>query len=257
MVLELSCPCFCGGTLREGQYFKYGYLDCEECGTCKSINPEDPKILYDKAYWTHERGHSTIAEQWYNLETPFRNQISAYASANPSPSRVEFWWDMIRHLPLGKSFEIGCAPGTFMSCMAKRGWDVYGCEPNSTVCEEVSAISKMKVSEGLFPCKIEGFYDLFLALDVLEHAPDPVWFMKATHINLKPEGYVLVQAPTMMGEEQDFGEFTERLFEQKEHIYLFKERGIKLLFSECGFHLLDYKRWVQGHECFLLRRKND
>lgn len=245
--------CFCGGKYQNTleKWMLKGYLECDTCGSFGSVHAVLPYELYSKDYW-NGKDRSTLPDQWSNLVNSF----------NGEKPRVQYWWDMIKHLSAGKSFEIGCAPGALIMHMFQHGWDAHGCEPDQEVIDFMvnKGISRDELFIGLWPYfKISGLnkFDLIISTDVLEHSDDPEKFMSMINILLKENGHALIQTPVIMhgmSEDKPFGDISDRLFVSDEHVNLFSLKGFQHLCEVTGFAIEDVKIWHPGHECFLLRK---
>ena len=233
--------CFCGSLNFTLTCFP-NYVKCLNCGSWRAIEITPPIDVYTDKYWTHEKGRSTLEEQWNNLTLPFEDK----------QSRVDFWLTMIKDIPIGKSYEIGCAPGALMLYMNKLGWETSGIETNEYIASKIS----QPVSVGFFPdVEISDKFDLVVCTDVLEHSLDPRKFMAKIYNMLKPNGYGLIQAPTWLYDKsssEPFANKTQALFNDIEHIFIFSLYGILNLFISNGFEIVKMERWYLGHECFLI-----
>lgn len=200
------------------------YGKCLSCGTWRS--EPAPKEMYGPKYWSHEQGKSTITEQKLNM----------YSSAGTWRSRMSAWLSVIGGIKIGRSFEIGYAPGSLMEEMMKQGWDVDGCDPS---------IDGVFWGEG---DTMQWTGDLVLAMDVLEHVDDP-WEMLKTMLAAAP--VAIVQTPTIM---YDGYPMPDRMWVAGEHVHVFTLNGMRSLVEGVGGRITGIDIWLPGHELFKIER---
>src|SRR5687768_18617392 len=70
-----------------------------------------PETIYDAGYWSHERGHSTLAEQVWNCESYKEGGKSKY----------EYVLERIQVEDRSAALEIGCAPGKLLQLLRGIG----------------------------------------------------------------------------------------------------------------------------------------
>ncbi len=171
---------------------------------------------------------------------------------------------MIKDIPVGVSFEIGCFPGVMMQRMMNHGWDVYGLEADKWIAmqaQDLSKIEKNKFAVGLWPEVLRDIHvenaDMIVCTDVFEHTPDPITFITVIHACLAEGGYAFIQTPVILGNrdpKKPFGDLTKSLFEPEQHVYLYSEKGFYHLIKDL-FSVVSVGVWHEGHECFLLKKK--
>jgi len=97
----------------------------------------------------------------------------------------------------GKVLDVGCGFGFFLQEMKRRGWDVTGLEVSLPgICYARDTL-KLPVhcntfEEADLP---ENHYDVVSAFYVIEHAYNPLIFLKKIHSLLKPKGIVVLRYP--------------------------------------------------------------
>jgi SAM-dependent methyltransferase len=234
-----------------------GYCQCTGCKAWQSMRPLLPEELYTDDYWSHDRGHSTIAEQWNNHTLPI------YLATPLLCSWVE---QCLREKPVGsRILEIGCTPGAFLFTMAVRGWTVRGQEASRGLCDDIARHTGLPAewfTAGLFPQVLpqvlpQGRFDVIAAFDVLEHAPDPLaWLLAAGHL-LEDDGVLLLQVPLFDPDDpSEFHEGSQGMWDPDEHIYVFTPSGMRRLLARAGFGDGDHesRRLAPGHELIVVRR---
>lgn len=236
-------PCFACGI--------EGYLQCTGCKAWKSKRPLPPVALYTDDYWSHDRSHSTIAEQWHNLTLPIHTA---------TPFLCSWVEHCLRAKPAGsRLLEIGCTPGAFLYTMAVRGWEVRGQEACRGLCDDIvrhTGLPAEWFTAGLFPeVAPHGPFDVIAAFDVLEHAPDPISWLRAAGRLLVDSGVLLLQVPVFDADDP-VDEGSRRMWEPAEHVYVFTPAGVRCLLAQAGFGAGDHEchRLAPGHDLLVVHR---
>jgi SAM-dependent methyltransferase len=138
-----------------------------------------------------------------------------------------------RYLAPGRLLDVGCAFGLFLRCAADAGWTVVGVEPAKTLCDEGR---KVLAGRGELICAtLQGAclplssFDAVTLWDVLEHVRDPIQFMGACGLLLKPGGHLFVNVP-------DLNSLQARVFGARwplllpEHLNYFSRKSLRF----CG-----------------------
>jgi 2-polyprenyl-3-methyl-5-hydroxy-6-metoxy-1,4-benzoquinol methylase len=75
----------------------------------------------------------------------------------------------------GRLLEIGCAMGTLLNEIRRRGWEVVGVEPEAWTCQIARNKYKLDVINSTFQEADlqESSFDVVLLLHVIEHLPNP------------------------------------------------------------------------------------
>jgi 2-polyprenyl-3-methyl-5-hydroxy-6-metoxy-1,4-benzoquinol methylase len=123
----------------------------------------------------------------YNPQSPIINLYKEHLA------EIVRWKPPPAHL-----LEIGCARGVFSDLASQKGYHVTGTEVSAYACHYAKEKFNLDVRKG----KIEDIpleprsFDIVVALDVLEHVPDPGSFIKKASGLLKPQGIFLLGTPT-------------------------------------------------------------
>jgi 2-polyprenyl-3-methyl-5-hydroxy-6-metoxy-1,4-benzoquinol methylase len=202
-----------------------------EYGTLKRKDPSP--VAYDQPYWGVD-GHSEIQDQCFNVHG-YKNEAGI--------TKTEA---VLQYCKGSTLLEIGCAPGAFLREARKRGFFGIGIEP----CEEhipfIEEHSRCMIYHGFFEdFEIPGLFDTIVAMDVLEHVPDPQRFIEKAISQLKEGGRIVLMLPAIY----DDGEFDERQF-HPEHLHLFSQEHLRKWLDPIIFD-----RWIVGHEIVVLEPK--
>jgi SAM-dependent methyltransferase len=97
----------------------------------------------------------------------------------------------------GKVLDIGCGFGFFLQELKQKSWEVTGLDMSLSGISYARETLKLPVhcawfEETEFP---ENHFDVVAAFYVIEHAYNPVEFLKKIHRVLKPKGIVLLRYP--------------------------------------------------------------
>jgi SAM-dependent methyltransferase len=156
----------------------------------------------------------------------------------------------------GRLLDIGTAGGAFLHVAAARGWEVSGCEPNKWLCEWGRKTYGLDIRPGtLFDYRHpDHAFDVVTAWDVLEHASDPMAFLRECQRILKPGGLVVVNCP-------DIGSWIARVMGRRwpmllsTHLYYFTRRTLGQSLERAGFRVELVRPHVQRLELdYILRR---
>lgn len=226
------------------------YELCDLCGSWHSTAAIDPAKLYDSTYWTHERGHSTLAEQVHNVAV---HEEDGYTK-NEFVIKKLCWRPSFDE---SRALEIGCAPGVLLVRLGQLGFtEVVGIEADRSMLEEIAKTTGQslpsRLVEGLFPyCTGDwkaGGFDLIVALDLFEHIPEPDAFLQECCRLLKPGGKLLLMAtladPLL----------PDRFYNPSEHVWLHSRPHIHMLMKDTGFQPPYFDRWTIGHETIDTRK---
>lgn len=243
--------CWCGGRLLPFA-LRRGYGVCADCGCYVNRRPplpEEMARLYSfDLYW-----HVRQRLKGYPL-------IERRAQHDLADGRVAYWLDLVgRHGPAsGRAVEVGCGSGVLLLELRARGYECVGVEPDKDTADWLRRTTGLDVRAGFFPGVDLPPCDLFMALDVLEHSPDPRAFVGGIRNALTPGGIAIVQTPTdRYGEQPPFGGDFEKVFDDLEHMFIFSPKSLQRLIETAGLACVAESRWVLSHEIVILRREAD
>ncbi|RMH55675.1 MAG: methyltransferase domain-containing protein [Candidatus Hydrogenedentota bacterium] len=93
--------------------------------------------------------------------------------------------EVLRELPSGRAFEIGCGRGRWMRLLRGRGWVAHGCDI------ALSARPSVVASELAVPIRSRSC-NLVLAITVLQHIREKEFVLDEIFRILEPGGHVLL-----------------------------------------------------------------
>lgn len=210
----------------------------------------------DATVWVHKKtGHGILdvqfwAEQNYYSED-YRKEFGAKIEESVLPfEHLRIYNDLNEkqyqtfssYLTKETRFlEIGCSFGGILNKVANAGIGVcHGVEPNEKDVEFVlKKNKKAKIFNSTFE-KVEltdEYYDIVVAVEVLEHAVSPRRFLKKCFDVLCGNGLIHIEVPNhddvllSVYKNSDYQKF----YYHKAHIHYFTEDSLLSLCRECGF----------------------
>jgi len=175
--------------------------------------------------------------------------------------------DFISIFPEGmkKVLDVGCGAGNFGQYLKKvTPAEVVGIEIN----EEAARIARQNldrvicadVEKGLFDFE-EGYFDIIIFADVLEHLIDPWAVLKKMRKYLRAGGYILVSVPNIRyyrillniifkGEFKytDFGILDAA------HLRFFTFKMLRIYLQDAGFRIVKVKRNFSGNISWIVNK---
>ncbi len=250
-ILPLSRACWCGNT--NLSYFSSEYGLCAACGVLVALRGpsseqlrvvNDDEDFYGKQYWLE---HQERDLGFPDIHTRARNDLT---------ERNLHWLKTLLkyRLPPAKVLELGCSHGSFVALLHQAGYDASGVEMSQWVVEYGKKIFGVPISVG--PVEAldipAGSLDVIALMDVLEHLPDPTATMARCLQLLKPDGLLLIQTPQFK-EGMNYSELAEttdtflKQLKGDEHIHLFSERSVTLLFRQLGAEHIQFEPAIFYH----------
>ena len=181
--------------------------------------------------------------------------VPAGRESEPSPSSYPAWKalalrahrflsrDMYRFhnealpdMPLGRMLEIGCASGSFLSRMRRKGWEVEGIESSDRAAQAAVAagfsVRTGTLEEAPDP---QRPYDLIVGWMVLEHLHDPLLGLTKLRRWLAPGGRLAVSVPNAGSLEFRFFRDAWYALQLPTHLYHFTPKTLTKLLAASGW----------------------
>ncbi|MCJ7633959.1 class I SAM-dependent methyltransferase, partial [Candidatus Bathyarchaeota archaeon] len=211
---------------------KYGKLQigiCSDCGYIMLISPT-PEVL-----------RSLLYEGFYSSSNPFVEDPDTIIDARTS--QLLDFIEPIFKLDMVSVLEIGAYDGQFLYQLRKRGWQVFGCEPNP-IGQLAAQRYGMDIKQAYFETGLytPSSFDLIVARFVLEHVPNPIEFLQAVWATLKPGGYVVLDMPD--GESRVLNRVLGSLV--TEHVSYFGAHTLKLALAQAHFIQIELLPYLGG-----------
>lgn len=242
--------CWCGG--EDLSPFGEHYLSCADCETLIAARfPEvDPTRVRDEERDFYGRRY------WFEHQRDLDQPDLVERSVGDLGERCLHWLRaaLKYRLPSGRTLEIGCSHGGFVALLRQAGFEAMGLELSPWVIDFARRTFAVAVARG--PLEDQDFepgsFDLIVALDVLEHLPDPAATLGRAVELLTEDGLLLVQTPCRPAGRShrqlaaDGDRFLEMMLPD-EHLYLFSREGVSELCRRLGDPHLRFEPAIFGH----------
>jgi 2-polyprenyl-3-methyl-5-hydroxy-6-metoxy-1,4-benzoquinol methylase len=187
--------------------------------------PTDAELatLYDSP--GYYEGDDTVGYAGYAADAPQLRRTFASKLA----------W-LARSGPLDALAEIGCGPGYLLQVAREAGIrELVGVDHNPWAVEQVRAagIAAHRGSVEALPAGRR--YDAIAMLDLLEHVPAPVPFLREVATRLKPGGRLLVMTPNIRSLLARLSGRRWVSFKVPEHVVYYSPKSIRLTLARAGF----------------------
>lgn len=146
--------------------------------------------------WTQPR--QAVGADWYKKLAPIRD-----LERRPAPETnwrfQQFFSDELRP---GRLLDVGCGDGGFLGLAAERGFTPVGFDYDERVIAKAKAkglsdVHAMEFSDFLATRK-KGEFDAMTMFEVLEHTPEPAWFIGQLKPLLKQGGHIAITLPNRL-----------------------------------------------------------
>ena len=133
----------------------------------------------------------------------------------------------------GRCLEIGCGAGSFLRLMKAAGWEVNGLEPDPVYALAGRERYGVPITTETYEKTVwpSSTFDLVTLFHVLEHVPSPRAFLGKVARELKKDGLVYLEVPTV---ERPYGGDLDRFF-WSAHLYSFSSKTLSGLLQQIGF----------------------
>lgn len=200
----------------------HAIVRCEHCGLVRTAEDGGPPSGSLYVYsGSSDAGDRFGPMQWV-LRALRRARLRALGARGP-----------------GRALDIGCGDGSFLTALARQGWDVSGTE----LSESIAATAKQRLGERVHVGAIEdiGFaeasFDLVTFWHVLEHLDDPAGALTEARRLVKTDGRVVVAVPNIES-------WQARIFKEDwlhldvpRHRWHFSPPSLATLADRCGFRV--------------------
>lgn len=170
---------------------RYRLGECPDCGVVWS----DPK--------------EAVGADWYAKASPIRHR-----ERRPHPSTDERFRQFFKDaVPAGRLLDVGCGDGGFLQLAREAGFQGTGFDYDERVAAKARAAGLDAYAQefsAFCDSRKEGEFDVVTLFDVLEHTPEPAWFLGRLKRLLRRGGHVAITLPNALRplpfgrEEHDF-----------------------------------------------------
>ncbi|WP_211222981.1 class I SAM-dependent methyltransferase [Salinimicrobium terrae] len=139
----------------------------------------------------------------------------------------------------GKILDIGAGTGDFLLAAKRRGWKVFGAEPDSGARELASkkGLGLQKETSSFQ----DNSFDVITMWHVLEHVPDLQEQITELYRLLKPDGLLVIAVPNFKSHDAQKYKENWAAYDVPRHLYHFSPSAIKKIFAAQGFSLSSQK----------------
>ncbi len=238
----------CGGSEEIELYNTSNYgvqfriVKCKNCGLAY-INPRLSAETIEKMYSSRETiklgfavsacGLLAINPLWHDAR--FRKMEMHYKKVNPS-------YTTGRAL---KFLDWGCGTGRSLDFAKKRGWESHGIDISDWAVEKGRKEGRDILLTNLENSPFEdGFFDIILMSEVIEHVTDPMHELKVARRKLKPGGIIVVDTINI---DSFFMKYLgdKSTFIEAGHITYFSYRTLRETLEKAGFKVLKGYRGLE------------
>ena len=138
-----------------------------------------------------------------------------------------------------KILDVGCGGGVFLHALKNKisNCQVSGLEPTPIFSDLAARKLFCPIFTGNFDGVIfDGEYDLITCNHVLEHADNPISFLKNLHANLKKNGHLYIEVPSL----EDFDDKSLKPDNDRflmQHLWYFSPDILKKMAADAGFKM--------------------
>lgn len=142
----------------------------------------------------------------------------------------------------GRILDIGCGYGFFLETAKKRGWEVYGTEVSREACDKCEA-KGIKMHYGKFEtCDFEdGYFDIVVSFEVIEHLQNPQEIIKCTNRVLRSGGLLYLTTPNFNSYLRYRLKSNYDVIDYPNHLSYYTAVTLRLLVEKFGFKTLSTK----------------
>ena len=166
-----------------GEFDVHQCLDCGAGTTLPGATDEELDAFYPKDYVPHEKPAGLLGK--------VMDMVQRLRMRNDPMSTVEA-------IGPGRALDVGCGRGDLGAELIRRGWQVWGIEPDPGAAAVASGRG-LVVSEGILKTAgveaPEGGFDLIVFQHCLEHVTDPPGDLEMALGMLAPNGRLIITLP--------------------------------------------------------------
>ena len=182
-----------------------------------------PRYYQSEKYISHTDSTSTLIERIYQWVKEYMLNKKLLWIEKEKPQK-------------GKILDIGAGTGDFLKVAKKKGWEVFGAEPNAQA-RTLAQAKEVDLVESTSNLN-ESTFDVITMWHVLEHVSDLGVQIAELQRLLKKDGLLVIAVPNFKSFDADHYKEFWAAYDVPRHLYHFSRRSIRKIFSKNGFHLL-------------------
>jgi SAM-dependent methyltransferase len=156
--------------------------------------------------------------------------------------------------------DVGFGAGVFLKGATDLGWEAHGVEYSEAAVElgRKRGLPNIQLGDFLTVPLLEGFFDVVIMSEIVEHIPDPFPFVRRAYAALRPGGLLYLTTPNGRGLSGRMLGVTWSVWYPPIHIHLFSDASARKLVQDGGFRDLEVTSaglnpyeiidWVAGRE---------
>ncbi len=235
------CPaCGSDATGPAEEYRGYLLAVCAGCGLTFTLNPDYSPERYMKSWDAPDPGGS--GGSGFSYYPPVLSRVQTEARAlwlpppwlSPSESCALSW--LRTRAPRGASVvDCGCGSGRFLRALKRHGYNAIGIDVSEALVaalQELGLDARREIAPD-FTWAGRAPYAITL-FEVLEHFPDPYWFVSALGARF-PESHIIASVPSPMRPCLSSREGREDSDYPPHHYLRWTPDSLKLFFQGAGF----------------------
>ena len=221
----ITCQCGSKATYKFSLR-NYKFFDCTIC----SLRFVSPRYLasevYDREYFqgaSHGFGFSNYEEDKIASQGYLKMYLK-WIKSNLESSQINL-------------LDVGAANGYFVELARKNGFNASGIEISAPAVQWAKKLDRPVILGTLEELDDARIYDVITVLDVLEHIPEPLNFLKIANQKLDSNGLILINVPYL-------GSYFSKISRKYWHAYLppehwiyFNKKSLHNLLALAGFEV--------------------
>lgn len=229
-----KCP-LCANSDSETLFIKYGFphLKCKICGLVY-VNP----ILDKKEY-------AKLCSQEYSWEAVLENKEQVKMQVLEANYYLDVVQPYLKKKQNIRICDVGCGPGTFLEQAKKRGYSVFGIEPNQR-CRRFLDQKGIDVIVDFFPFKrsVKEKFDCVFLISTLEHLRQPLLVVREIKKILLPGGLIYISVPSIDALVNRIMQEKAGTFGGHAHLQFFSVATLSRLLKSANFKVLEYETTI-------------
>jgi 2-polyprenyl-3-methyl-5-hydroxy-6-metoxy-1,4-benzoquinol methylase len=147
-----------------------------------------------------------------------------------------------RYRKTNRLLDIGFGAGTILTEAKNQNWDAYGTEVSQPAVDQAKKMGH-RVHHGLLKSATftDGFFDVIIASEILEHLPEPEEELREISRILRPGGLFWATTPSAGSLSFILMKNHWSVLSPPEHTQLYSKRGARLMLTQAGFSNIQTK----------------
>ena len=242
-----ACP-LCGGR-KHSQLYTFQPFEVVRCMHC-SLGYLSPRLTekammaqyQDPGYFEDSNGcgYEDYRLQEAGLRYSFRNLLRILAR---------------KGLTRGALLEIGCGPGLFLDESRRYFGYRVGTEFSADIAQQALKFADRMVIGGLEHLDETDYFDVIIAISVIEHVYEPIPFLVSMCNHLRTGGAVVLVTPDLDGLWRRLFRSRWPSFKIPEHVIYFNTETLRQLGTESGLQKVDLFGFTQIFPLSLILNK--